>query len=85
MPTLLEILAEELKNEPNIIEMNFKKMETQEYLEYCLAVMKADKNLSDETKIIMFIEYAKKYHEDNKPKSVKVICNRCGNINNRKL
>jgi hypothetical protein len=85
MTTLLEIFAEELENEPNIIEINFKKMETQEYLEHCLAVMKADKNLSDETKIIMFVEYAKKYYEDIKPKSVKVICNRCGTVNARKL
>jgi hypothetical protein len=85
MTTLLEIFAEELENEPNIIEINFKKMETQEYLEHCLAVMKADKNLSDETKIIMFVEYAKKYYEDMKPKSVKVICNRCGTVTTRNM
>jgi hypothetical protein len=85
MTTLLEIFAEELENEPNIIELNFKKMETQEYLEHCLAVMKADKNLSDETKIIMFVEYAKKYYEDMKPKSVKVICNRCGTVTTRNM
>ena len=85
MTTLLQIFAEELENEPNIIEINFKKMETQEYLEHCLAVMKADKNLSDETKIIMFVEYAKKYYEDMKPKSVKVICNRCGTVTTRNM
>jgi hypothetical protein len=85
MTTLLEIFEEELENEPNIIEINFKKMETQEYLEHCLAVMKADKNLSDETKIIMFVEYAKKYYEDMKPKSVKVICNRCGTVTTRNM
>jgi hypothetical protein len=34
MTTLLKIFAEELENEPNIIEINFKKMESQEYLEH---------------------------------------------------
>jgi hypothetical protein len=85
MTTLLNIFADELENEPNIIEQNFKKMESQEYLDHCLKIMEADKNLSDHTKIIMFVEYAKKYYEEKKPISVKVICERCGNISKRKL
>jgi hypothetical protein len=47
--------------------------------------MKADPNLSEETKIIMFMEYARLVSEENKPKSVQVICSRCGTINVRKF
>ncbi len=43
-------------------------MDSNQYLEHCLLVMKADPNLSDETKIIMFLEYAKKYHEEKQMK-----------------
>ena len=32
---------------------------SKEYLFRCLDIMKADKNLSEETKIIMFVEYAR--------------------------
>lgn len=39
-------------------------MDSNQYLEHCLLVMKADPNLSDETKIIMFLEFAKKYCEE---------------------
>ena len=85
MKTLLEIFEKELENEPNIIEINFKKMESQKYLDRCLDIMKADANLSEDTKIIMFVEYARLVFEEKKPKNIKVICSRCGNVNNRKM
>jgi hypothetical protein len=86
MKTLLDIFSEEIKNEPNLIEKIIdKKMESQNYLYRCLDIMKADPNLSEDTKIIMFIEYARLINEEQKPKNVKVICSRCGTINVRKM
>lgn len=37
------------------------------HLYHCLDVMKADKNLSEETKIIMFVEYARLVVEESVP------------------
>lgn len=38
-----------------------------EHLYHCLDVIKADKNISEETKIIMFVEYAKLVVEESAP------------------
>ena len=85
MKTLLDVFRDSLDNEPNTIEKIIDKMESQRYLERCLDIMKADPNVSEETKIIMFMEYARLISEENKPKSVQVICSRCGTINVRKF
>lgn len=85
MKTLFEVFKKELEKEENIIEKIIDKMDSQKYLERCLDIMKADSNLSEDTKIIMFVEYARLVYEEKKPKNIKVICQRCGNINNRKM
>jgi hypothetical protein len=85
MKTLLDIFSKELETEPNIIEINFRKMESQKYLDRCLDIMKADSNLSEDTKIIMFVEYARLVFEEKKLKNVKIICQRCGNVNTRNI
>jgi len=33
----------------------------------------------------MFVEYARLNFEEKKPKNVKIICRRCGNINTRNM
>lgn len=38
-----------------------------QHLYHCLDVMKADSNLSEETKIIMFVEYARLVVEESMP------------------
>jgi len=85
MRTLLDIFRNEIEKEENIIEKIIDKMESQKYLNRCLDIMKADINLSEETKIIMFVEYARLNFEEKKPKNVKIICRRCGNINTRNM
>ena len=44
-----------------------------EYLNRCLDVMKADANISEETRIIMFCEYARLVVEEKKH----YYCSRC--------
>jgi hypothetical protein len=85
MRTLLDIFRNEIEKEENIIEKIIDKMESQKYLDRCLDIMKADENLSEDTKIIMFVEYARLVFEEKKPKNIQVICQRCGHINNRKI
>lgn len=85
MRTLLDIFRNEIENEENIIEKIIDKMDSQKYLDRCLDIMKADSNLSEETKIIMFVEYARLVFEEKKPKNVKIICQRCGNVNTRNM
>jgi hypothetical protein len=85
MKTLLEVFRNEIENEENIIEKIIDKMESQKYLDRCLDIIKADINLSEETKIIMFVEYARLVFEEKKPKNIQIICQRCGNVNNRKM
>ena len=85
MRTLLDIFRNEIEKEENIIEKIIDKMESQKYLDRCLDIMKADANLSEETKIIMFVEYARLVFDEKKPKNIQIICQRCGNVNNRKM
>lgn len=35
-------------------------MNSEDYIYHCVDIMNADKNLSDETKILMFVEYGRK-------------------------
>ena len=44
-------------------------MNSDQYLEHCLEIMKADPNCSDDTKTIMFVEYANKVHDEKAEKS----------------
>lgn len=49
--------------------LNFKlknMSKSNEHLYHCLDIMKADNNLSEETKIIMFVEYARLVLEEAK-------------------
>jgi formylmethanofuran dehydrogenase subunit E len=85
MRTLLDIFRNEIEKEENIIEKIIDKMESQKHLDRCLDIMKADANLSEETKIIMFVEYARLVFDEKKPKNIQIICQRCGNVNNRKM
>ena len=85
MKTLLEVFRNDIEKEENIIEKIIDKMESQKYLDRCLDIMKADSNLSEDTKIIMFVEYSRLVFEEKKPKNIQVICSRCGNVNNRKM
>jgi hypothetical protein len=85
MKTLFEVFKNELEKQENIIEKIIDKMDSQKYLDRCLDIMKADSNLSEDTKIIMFVEYARLVFEEKKPKNVKIICQRCGNVNTRNM
>lgn len=85
MKTLLDVFKNEIENEKNIIEKIIDNMDSQKYLDRCLDIMKADTNLSEETKIIMFVEYARLVFEEKKPKNVKIICSKCGNVNTRNI
>jgi len=42
-------------------------MDSNEYINHCLDVMNADPHLSDETKILMFMEYGKYLLAENNP------------------
>lgn len=85
MKTLLDVFKKEIEKEENIIEKIIDNMDSQKYLDRCLDIMKADTNLSEETKIIMFVEYARLVFEEKKPKNVKIICSKCGNVNTRNI
>lgn len=45
---------------------NYTMNKSNEHLFRCLDIMKADSNLSEETKIIMFVEYGKMVAEESK-------------------